>query len=99
MAGKLAGKVAVITGGGGGVGWAPARLLVKEGAHVYTTGRRKPELDAAVTEIGPNVTAVQGDVATPADIDRLYALVQEKHGRVDVVFANAGVGELVPLTA
>jgi NAD(P)-dependent dehydrogenase (short-subunit alcohol dehydrogenase family) len=98
MAGKLEGKVAVITGGNSGMGLATAKLFVKEGAHVYITGRRKAELDAAVKEIGSNVTAVQGDVAKLADIDRLYALVKEKHGKVDVVFANAGVGELVPIT-
>jgi NAD(P)-dependent dehydrogenase (short-subunit alcohol dehydrogenase family) len=98
MAGKLDGKVAVITGGNSGMGLATAKLFVKEGAHVYITGRRKAELDAAAKEIGSNVTAVQGDVARLADIDRLYALVKEKHGRVDVVFANAGVGELVAIT-
>lgn len=98
MAGKLEGKVAVITGGNSGMGLATAKLFVKEGAHVYITGRRKAELDEAVKEIGKNVTGVQGDVAKLADIDRLYALVKEKHGKVDVVFANAGVGELVPIT-
>jgi NAD(P)-dependent dehydrogenase (short-subunit alcohol dehydrogenase family) len=90
MSGKLEGKVAVITGGNSGMGLATAKLFVKEGAHVYITGRRKAELDAAVKEIGSNVTAVQGDVAKLTDIDRLYALVKEKHGKVDVVFANAG---------
>ncbi|MBP3956913.1 glucose 1-dehydrogenase [Gemmata sp. G18] len=97
MAGKLEGKVAVVTGGNSGMGLATAKLFAKEGAHVYITGRRKAELEAAVKEIGRNVTAVQGDVAKLSDIDRLYALVKEKHGRVDVVFANAGVGELVPI--
>ena len=97
MAGKLEGKVAVVTGGNSGMGLATAKLFAKEGAHVYITGRRKAELDAAVKEIGRNVTGVQGDVAKLSDIDRLYALVKEKHGRVDVVFANAGVGELVPI--
>lgn len=96
MAKKLDGKVAVITGGNSGMGLATAKLFVQEGAHVYITGRRQAELDAAVKEIGSNVTAVRGDVANPADLDRLYAAVKEKHGRVDVVFANAGVGEFVP---
>ncbi len=98
MAGKLVGKVAVITGGNSGMGLATAKLFVKEGAHVYIIGRRKAELDVAVKEIGSNGTAVQGDVAKLADIDRLYAMVKEKHGKVDIVFANAGVGELVPIT-
>ncbi len=97
MAKKLDGKVAVITGGNSGMGLATAKLFVLEGAHVYITGRRQAELDAAVKEIGGNVTAVRGDVANLADLDRLYAAVREKHGRVDVVFANAGVGEFVPI--
>lgn len=98
MSGKLEGKVAVITGGNSGMGLATAKLFVKEGAYVYVTGRRQAELDAAVKEVGSNVTAVRGDVANLADLDRLYATVREKHGRVDVVFANAGAGELVPIT-
>lgn len=97
MAKKLEGKVAVITGGNSGMGLATAKLFVQEGAYVYITGRRQAELDAAVKEIGRNVTAVQGDVARLADLDRLYALVKEKHGKVDVVFANAGAGEFVPI--
>src|SRR3954452_6702932 len=97
MANKLEGKVAVITGGNSGMGLATAKRFVEEGAHVYITGRRQKELDAAVKEIGRNVTGVQGDVANLADLDRLYAVVKEKHGRVDVVFANAGGGEFAPL--
>ena len=97
MTKKLEGKVAVITGGNSGMGLATAKLFVKEGAYVYITGRRQKELDEAVREIGKNVTAVQGDVASLADLDRLYAVIKEKHGRVDIVFANAGAGELVPL--
>jgi len=97
MSGKLAGKVAVITGGNSGMGLATAKLFVKEGAKVVITGRRQKELDAAVKEIGPNATGVQGDVANLADLDRLYQVVKEKHGKVDVVFANAGAGEFVPL--
>mgnify|MGYP002780567335 CR=1 FL=1 len=98
MSKKLDGKVAVITGGNSGMGLATAKLFVKEGAHVYITGRRQAELDAAAAEIGGNVTAVRGDVANLADLDRLYQIVKEQHGRVDVVFANAGAGEFVPLT-
>jgi NAD(P)-dependent dehydrogenase (short-subunit alcohol dehydrogenase family) len=96
MSGKLDGKVAVITGGNSGMGLATAKLFAKEGAKVVITGRRQAELDAAVKAIGPNATGVQGDVANLADLDRLYAVVKEKHGRVDVVFANAGAGEFVP---
>lgn len=92
---KLEGKVAVITGGSTGIGLATAKLFVEEGAYVFITGRRQKELDAAVSEIGANVTGVQGDVSNLADLDRLYAAVAAK-GRIDIVFANAGVGELVP---
>ena len=95
--GKLDGKVAVITGGSSGMGLATAKLFVKEGAYVYITGRRQKELDEAAREISKNVTAVQGDVANLADLDRLYAVITEKHGHMDIVFANAGGGELVPL--
>ncbi len=91
---KLEGKIAVITGGSTGIGLATAKRFVEEGAYVFITGRRQKELDAAVKEIGGNVTAVQGDVSNPADLDRLYAAVAAK-GRLDVVFANAGIGDLV----
>ena len=97
--GKLDGKVAVVTGGTSGIGLASARRLATEGAHVFITGRRKPELDAAVKAIGSRATGVQGDVANLADLDRLYAVVKEQKGRVDVLFANAGGGELAPLGA
>ncbi len=93
---KLAGKVAVITGGSSGIGLATAKRFVDEGAHVFITGRRKSELDRAVDEIGRNVTGVQSDVAKPADIDRLYA-VKEQKNTLDIVFANAGTGEFAPL--
>src|ERR1700733_10939059 len=93
---KLQGKVAIITGGTTGIGLATAKLFVKEGAHVFITGRRQKELDDAVEAIGRNVTGVQGDVAEPADLDRLYECVK-KLGRVDVLFANAGIGAFVPL--
>lgn len=94
--GKLQGKVAVITGGTTGIGFASAKLFVKEGAYVFITGRRQKELDAAVKAIGSNVTGVQGDIAKPADLDHLYERVR-KLGRIDVLFANAGIGEFVPL--
>jgi Dehydrogenases with different specificities (related to short-chain alcohol dehydrogenases) len=94
---KLAGKVAVITGAGTGIGRATAQRFVAEGAYVYIIGRRQSELDAAVQQIGKNVTAVQGDVSNLEDLDRLYATVQQQHGRIDVLFANAGVAEFAPL--
>ncbi len=94
---KLEGKVAVITGGSSGIGLATARRFVSEGAYVYITGRRQSELDAAVRQIGKHVTAVQGDVSRLTDLDRLYATVRQQHGRIDIVFANAGFGEFAPL--
>jgi NAD(P)-dependent dehydrogenase (short-subunit alcohol dehydrogenase family) len=94
---KLEGKVAVVTGGNSGIGLATARRFVKEGAHVFITGRRQAELDAATEQIGQNVTAVQGDVSNLADLDRLYATVADQKGRIDILFANAGVSEFSPL--
>ena len=97
--GKLEGKVAVITGGNSGIGLATAERFVKEGAEVFITGRRQSELDKAVKLIGKNVIGVQGDVANLADLDRLYATVKQRAGRIDIVFANAGGGEFAPLGA
>jgi NAD(P)-dependent dehydrogenase (short-subunit alcohol dehydrogenase family) len=97
MSKKLEGKVAVITGGNSGIGLATARRFVAEGAHVFITGRRQAELDEAVTQIGRNVTGVQGDVSHLADLDRLFATVKQQQGRLDVLFANAGVPALAPL--
>ena len=96
---KLEGKVAVITGGNSGIGFATAQRFVSDGAYVFITGRRQSELDAAVKQIGKNITGVQGDVSNLADLDRLYATVKKQKGRIDILFANAGVGELVPLGA
>ena len=93
---KLQGKIAVITGGNSGIGLATAAEFVAEGAYVFITGRRQKELDAAVRSIGRNVTAVQGDVSNLADLDRLYAQVAKEKGRVDIVFANAGLGIPAP---
>ena len=90
--GRLQGKVAVITGGSTGIGLATAQLFVTEGAYVFITGRRQKELDEAVMAIGSNITGIQGDVAKLADLDRLYHAVKAK-GRIDIVFANAGVAE------
>jgi NAD(P)-dependent dehydrogenase (short-subunit alcohol dehydrogenase family) len=96
---KLEGKVAVITGGSSGIGLATAqRFVSEEGAYVFITGRRQSELDAAVNQIGKNnVTGVQGDVSNLSDLDRLYATVKEQKGRIDILFANAGIGEFAPL--
>jgi NAD(P)-dependent dehydrogenase (short-subunit alcohol dehydrogenase family) len=99
MARKLAGKVAVVTGGSSGIGLATAERFVAEGAYVFITGRRQGELDAASRRIGENVTAVQGDVSNLADLDRLYATVEREQGRIDVLFANAGGGEFAQLGA
>jgi len=97
---RLEGKVAVITGGNSGIGLATARRFTEEGAHVFITGRRQNELDAAVRQIGKQATGVQGDVSNLADLDRLYETVKREKGRIDVVFANAGGGDaLVPLGA
>ena len=95
--GKHEGKVAVVTGGSSGIGLATAQRLQREGAYVFISGRRKPELEAAVEKIGGNVTGVQGDVSRLEDLDRLYATVKKEKGRVDILFANAGVGEFSPL--
>ena len=97
MSQKLAGKIAVVTGGSSGIGLATAKRFVGEGAYVFITGRRQSELDAAVKEIGQNVTAIQGDVSKIADINKLYAAVKEQKGKIDILFANAGVGEFAPL--
>jgi NAD(P)-dependent dehydrogenase (short-subunit alcohol dehydrogenase family) len=94
---KLQGKVAVITGGSTGIGFAAAKLFVEEGAYVFITGRRQKEIDEAVKAIGDNVTGVQGDVSNMADLDRLYETVKAKGKKIDIVFANAGVAELAAL--
>ncbi|MER6103199.1 glucose 1-dehydrogenase [Streptomyces sp. NPDC001832] len=94
--GKLQGKTAVITGGTTGIGLATAKLFVREGAYVFITGRRQKELDEGVQAIGGNASGIQGDVAEPADLDRLYETVKAK-GRIDIVFANAGLSESASL--
>jgi NAD(P)-dependent dehydrogenase (short-subunit alcohol dehydrogenase family) len=94
--GKLEGKVALVTGGNGGIGLATAKQFVNEGAYVYITGRREPELAAAVTAIGRNVTGVQGDASNLGDLDRLFAQIKREKGRLDIVFANAGVAKYAP---
>jgi NAD(P)-dependent dehydrogenase (short-subunit alcohol dehydrogenase family) len=95
---KFAGKVAVITGGSTGMGLATAKRFVEEGMdHVFITGRRKDALDAAVAQIGKNVTAVQGDVSNLADLDRLFDAVRKRNRKIDVLFANAGVSQPRPV--
>ena len=94
---KLSDKVALITGGTTGIGLAAAKAFQTEGAFVYITGRRQAELDAAVNAIGSNVTGVRADSSLLGDLDRLYQLIAEKHGRLDVLYVNAGGGELAPL--
>jgi len=95
--GKLEGKIALITGANSGIGLATAKEFVNEGAYVFITGRRQQELDAAVKEIGKNVTAVKGDVANLGDLDRLFAQIKREKGKLDIVFANAGVASYAPI--
>jgi NAD(P)-dependent dehydrogenase (short-subunit alcohol dehydrogenase family) len=95
--GKLEGKIALVTGGNGGIGLATAKRFVSEGAYVFITGRRTEELAAAVKEIGKNVTGVQGDVSKLADLDRLFAQIKREKGKLDIVFANAGVAKYARL--
>src|SRR6202050_2651120 len=99
MTKKLEGRTAIITGGTEGIGLATAKLVVKEGAYLFITGRRQKALDVAVNAIGTNVSGVQGDIAKLADLDRLYETVSKAKGHIDIVFANAGVGEFVPFAA
>ena len=93
---KLKGKVALITGGNSGMGLATAKLFAEEGAQVIITGRRQKDTDEAVKAIGKNVEGVVGDVAKLADLDKLHDHIAKKYGRVDIVFANAGIGDFVP---
>jgi NAD(P)-dependent dehydrogenase (short-subunit alcohol dehydrogenase family) len=93
---KLEGKIALITGGNSGIGLATAKLFVNEGAYVFITGRRDAELATAIKEIGKNVTSVKGDVSKLEDLDRLFAQIKREKGKLDVVFANAGVAKYAP---
>ena len=95
--GKLSGKIALITGGNSGIGLATAKRFVAEGAFVYITGRRQANLDEAVKEIGSNVIAVQGDVSNLSDLDRLFDGIKREKGTLDILFANAGAGDLAPI--
>src|SRR6201987_6315080 len=94
---RLEGKGALITGGTSGIGLATAKQFVEEGAYVYITGRRDNELAAAVKEVGKNVIGIQGDVSNLGDLDRLFAQIKKEKGKIDIVFANAGVAKYAPL--
>ena len=95
----LEGKIAVITGGSSGIGLATAKRFVEEGAQVVIIGRREKAIQEAAAHIGKNVTTVVGDVSRLEDLDRLYDVVKEKHGHIDILFANAGAGTVAPLAA
>src|SRR5467141_1643306 len=97
--GRLDGKIALVTGGNSGIGLATAKQFVHEGAYVFITGRRGAELAAAVKEIGRNITGVQGDVSNVADVERLFAQIKQEKGKLDIVFANAGVARYAALGA
>ncbi len=97
MGNKLDGKIAVITGGNSGIGLATAKRFVSEGANVFIFGRRQNEIDAGVSEIGKNVIGIQGDVSNLADLDRLYDVVKDQKGHLDILFANAGIAQFAPL--
>ena len=94
---KLEGKIALVTGGTSGIGLATAKAFVNEGAYVFITGRREAELAATVKEIGRNITSIQGDVSNLGDLDRLFAQIKKEKGRLDIVFANAGVAKFAAL--
>src|SRR5438445_4837957 len=94
---KLDGKVSLVTGGTSGIGLAAANALAKEGAHVYITGRREPELRTAVQQIGRNATGVRGDVSKAHDLDRLFAQIKDEKGKLDILFANAGIARYATL--
>jgi len=93
MSRKLDGKIALVTGGTSGIGLATAKLFVLEGAKVVITGRRKDILAAAVKDIGADAVGIQSDSANLSDLDRVFAEIKRQYGRLDVLFANAGVGE------
>jgi NAD(P)-dependent dehydrogenase (short-subunit alcohol dehydrogenase family) len=97
MSHKLSDKIALVTGGSSGLGRATAKRFIAEGAYVFISGRRQAELDAAVKELGPNVTAIRGDISSLTDLDYLFAVIKEQKGRLDILFANAGLGEFAPL--
>src|ERR1700677_593210 len=94
---KLEGKIALITGGNSGIGLATAKQFVEEGAYVFITGGRVPELTAATKTIGKQVVGVRGDVSNPNDLDHLFAQIKREKGKLDIVFANAGAAKYAPI--
>jgi len=94
---RLSGKTAVVTGGGTGIGFASAQRFIEEGAFVYIFGRRQEKLDTAIAVLGPNARTIAGSVSSSADLARLFETVKAERGSLDILFANAGFGELVPL--
>lgn len=99
MGNKLADKIALVTGGSSGIGLASAQALAAQGAKVWITGRRQEELDAAVALIGPSATGIRADASVLSDLDEVYARISHESGRLDVLFANAGGGDMLPLGA
>src|SRR6202044_3993228 len=97
MSRKLEGKIAIVTGGSTGIGLATAQEFVAQGAYVFITGRRQAELDKALKEIGSNVTAIRADSLSLSDLDKVYDQIKQEKGRVDIVFANAGIAAFAPL--
>jgi len=99
MSKKLSGKIALVTGGSSGIGLASAQELAEQGAKVYITGRRQEELDAAVALIGPSATGIRADASVLADLDTVFSTIAGETGKLDVLFANAGGGDMMPLGA
>jgi NAD(P)-dependent dehydrogenase (short-subunit alcohol dehydrogenase family) len=97
MENKLEGKIAVITGGTSGIGLTTAKRFVSEGAYVFITGLYQKEIDEAISEIGKNVSGIQSDVSNLADIDKMYDVVKDQKGHIDILFANAGIIQFAPL--
>jgi len=99
MSKKLSGKIALVTGGSSGIGLASAQALAEQGAKVYITGRRQEELAAAVALIGPSATGIRADASSLSDLDTVFSTIASESGKLDVLFANAGGGDMMPLGA